>query len=66
MATHLRVGNEFVEAVDIFLGGRVGEDPKLATRVLDTVPLSQLPERMAELLRHTDFPQIREAAVPRP
>ena len=61
MATHLRSGNEFVEAVDVFLGGRVGDDPRLATKVLDAVPMSQLPQRMAELLERSDYPQIREA-----
>jgi hypothetical protein len=61
----MRVGNDFVEAVDVFLGGQVGESPKLATKVLDTVPLSQVAERLTILLGQTEDPQIRAALAVR-
>jgi ferredoxin-nitrite reductase len=60
-AVHLRAGNDVVEAVDVYLGGQLGPDPKLATRVLEAVPVSELPERIPELLREAEFAAIRQA-----
>jgi ferredoxin-nitrite reductase len=46
----VRVGDEVVEAADIFLGGKLAEEPRLAEKVLDSVPLTELPARLAQLL----------------
>jgi len=53
-AARRRVGDEVVDAADIFLGGRMGQDPRLAVPVLEAVPLDELPQRVAELLRDTN------------
>jgi len=39
-----------VDAADVFVGGRLGKDARLATRVLEAVPLTELPLRLMELL----------------
>jgi ferredoxin-nitrite reductase len=39
-----------VDAVDVFLGGRLGIDARLAEPVLEAVPLTELPERLAGVL----------------
>ncbi len=38
----MRRGNEVIEGVDIFMGGRTGIDPKLAVKVMEDVPCDQL------------------------
>ncbi len=38
----MRRGNEVIEAVDIYMGGRTGIDPKLAVKVMEDVPCDQL------------------------
>ncbi len=46
-ASRVRIGDEIVDAADVFFGGRLGKDAHLATKVMDAVPLSELPERLA-------------------
>ena len=38
----MRRGGEVIEAVDIYMGGRTGIDPKLAVKVMEDVPCDQL------------------------
>lgn len=38
----MRRGNEVIEAVDIYMGGRTGIDPKLSVKVMEDVPCDQL------------------------
>lgn len=38
----MRRGSEVIEAVDIYMGGRTGIDPKLAVKVMEDVPCDQL------------------------
>lgn len=38
----MRRGNEVIEAVDVYMGGRTGIDSKLAVKVLEDVPCDQL------------------------
>jgi ferredoxin-nitrite reductase len=38
----MKRGNDVVEAVDIYMGGRTGTHPKLATKVMEDVPCDQL------------------------
>lgn len=46
----IKVNGKIVEAVDVFVGGRAGPDPKLATRLLEDVPCDQLPAVLAGIL----------------
>ena len=45
-----RVGGKVVDAVDIYVGGRTGPSPKLATRLMENVPCDQLPEVLSHLV----------------
>jgi ferredoxin-nitrite reductase len=38
----MRRGSEVIEAVDVYMGGRTGIDPKLAVKVMEDVPCDQL------------------------
>jgi ferredoxin-nitrite reductase len=54
LASHNQVGNAVVPVVDVFVGGTLGKNPRLARRALTDVPLTELPERLAEYLRRDD------------
>lgn len=45
-----RVGGKVVDAVDVFVGGRSGPDPKHATRILEDVPCEKLPALLETLM----------------
>ena len=47
----VRIGDEIVDAVDVFIGGRAGADARMGEKVLDNVPLTELPERLAFLMK---------------
>ena len=61
-AQRVRIGAEIVDAADVFVGGRLGSEPRLATKVMDSVPLSELPERLAAYLQSNE-PARRPAEV---
>ncbi len=48
MGKRVKVEGTVVDAVDVFMGGRAGPDPKPALKILENVPCDRLPE----LLRH--------------
>lgn len=60
-AARVRVNGEIVDAADVYVGGRLGKDARLATKVLEGVPLTELPERLRPLLR-----ALSEGAAPQP
>ena len=63
-AARVRVDGEIVDAADVFIGGRLGKDARLATKVLDAVPLTELPQRLQALLaRETHLPLKSEGAA---
>ena len=45
-----KVGGKVVDAVDIFVGGRSGPDPKLATKIMEDVPCDKLPAVLETLM----------------
>lgn len=45
-----KVGGKVVDAVDIFVGGRSGPDPKLATKIMEDVPCDRLPAVLETLM----------------
>jgi ferredoxin-nitrite reductase len=45
-----KVGGKVVDAVDVFVGGRSGPDPKLATRIMEDVPCDRLPALLETLM----------------
>lgn len=46
----VKVEGKVVEAVDIYVGGRSGPDPKLAVKILEDVPCDKLPAVLEGLL----------------
>ncbi|MGD9851756.1 MAG: ferredoxin--nitrite reductase [Nitrospirales bacterium] len=46
----IKVKGEVVEAVDVFVGGRSGPDPKPAIKLLEDVPCERLPEVLSGIL----------------
>jgi NAD(P)H-nitrite reductase large subunit len=44
LGKNVRVGDELVDAVDIFVNGRMGPNPKPGLKVLEDVPCSDLPQ----------------------
>ena len=49
-ASRVRIDGEIVDAADVFVGGKLGKDAGLATKVLEGVPLSELAERLVPLV----------------
>jgi len=50
LGANVRVGDEVVEAVHVFAGGRLGEDGRLAVQVLENVRFEELADVTAALL----------------
>jgi ferredoxin-nitrite reductase len=49
--TKVKVDGQMVEAVDIYIGGKIGRDAQLATKILDRVPIADVPRKLIELTR---------------
>ncbi len=49
-AARVRVDGETVDAADVYVGGQLGKEPRLATKVLEGVPLTELPDRLKPFL----------------
>jgi ferredoxin-nitrite reductase len=57
MASQVRIKNEMVAATDVYAGGEPGPEPKMGARVMQDVPLTELPKRIAAYLRQREtFP----------
>jgi ferredoxin-nitrite reductase len=50
LGKRIKVGNQVVDGVDVFMGGRSGRDPKLALKVLENVPCDDLPKVLEGIL----------------
>ncbi|AFZ51769.1 ferredoxin--nitrite reductase [Dactylococcopsis salina] len=50
MGTKARKNGEMVEAVDLFMGGKVGKDAKLGNRVQKGIPCEDLPAVLRQIL----------------
>ena len=50
LGKNIRVGDELVDAVDVFVGGRMGPSPKPGVKVLEDVPCSDLPRVLEGIL----------------
>jgi ferredoxin-nitrite reductase len=46
----IKIKGQVVEAVDVFVGGRSGPDPKPAIKLLEDVPCDTLPEVLSGIL----------------
>ncbi len=61
--TKVKVDGQMLEAVDIYLGGTIGRDAKLAHKVMDRVLITDVPQRLIELTR-AHLPHLLQPAVP--
>ena len=50
LGKNVRVGDELVDAVDVFVGGRMGPNPKAGLKVLEDVPCTDLPQVLEGIL----------------
>jgi NAD(P)H-nitrite reductase large subunit len=50
LGKNVKVGDEIVDAVDVFVGGRAGPDAKAGTRLLEDVPCSDLPAVLERII----------------
>jgi NAD(P)H-dependent nitrite reductase large subunit len=50
LGKNIRVNGELVEAVDVFVGGSSGPNPKAGTKVLEDVPCDELPMVLERLV----------------
>ena len=46
----VKIDGKVTEAVDIFVGGKSGPDPKLAIKIMEDVPCSRLPDVLANVI----------------
>jgi ferredoxin-nitrite reductase len=63
--TKVKVNGIMVEAVDIYVGGKIGRNAKLATKILERIPITELPEKLIALTRehlpHLLLPELEAA-----
>jgi ferredoxin-nitrite reductase len=60
--TKVKVEGVMVEAVDIYAGGMIGRDARLATKILERVPIADVPRKLIELTREK-LPHLLEKQV---
>ncbi len=64
--TKVKKDGVMVEAVDVYVGGMIGRNAKLATKILERVPITELPEKLVALARehlpHLIAPELEAAA----
>ncbi|HZQ35736.1 MAG TPA: hypothetical protein VFD32_07375, partial [Dehalococcoidia bacterium] len=61
VGANVRVGDRVEEAVDVFIGGRLGENPAIARRVREGVLLADVPNVAGALLREPGRTSERES-----
>jgi NAD(P)H-nitrite reductase large subunit len=64
LGKNVRIGDEMVEAVDVFVGGRAGPNAKPGTKVLEDVPCEELPRVLEQLIPYISNKQTRRPAPP--
>jgi ferredoxin-nitrite reductase len=63
LGKNTKVGDEIVDAVDIFVGGRSGPDAKAGTKLLEDVPCRELPDVLEHIIPYLSNKRaLREAA----
>ena len=63
LGKNIRVNGEMVEAVDVFIGGRAGPNPKAGIKMLEDVPCDDLPAVLETLIPYVTG---KRAPVPTP
>ena len=50
LGKRIKLGGDVVDAVDVFVGGRAGPDPKLAVKLMENVPCDILPTVLEQVI----------------
>jgi ferredoxin-nitrite reductase len=50
LGKNVKIGDEIVDAVDVFVGGRSGPNAKAGTKILEDVPCSDLPRVLEQVI----------------
>jgi NAD(P)H-nitrite reductase large subunit len=50
LGKNVKIGDEIVDAVDVFVGGRSGPDAKAGTKLLEDVPCDELPSVLERII----------------
>jgi ferredoxin-nitrite reductase len=59
LGKRVRVGDQVVEAVDVFVGGSSGPEANLPLKLLEDVPCDELEPILAALMRYGAFEEVR-------
>jgi ferredoxin-nitrite reductase len=66
LGKNIRVGGQMVEAVDVFVGGRAGPNPKPGVKVLEDVPCADLPHVLERIIPYVTGRRGASASAPPP
>ena len=50
LGKNVKIGDEIVDAVDVFVGGQSGPNAKAGTKILEDVPCSDLPRVLEQVI----------------
>jgi ferredoxin-nitrite reductase len=64
LGKNIRVGNEMVEAVDVFVGGKAGPNAKAGIKMLEDVPCDELPRVLEQLIPYISRKRAIAPAAP--
>jgi NAD(P)H-nitrite reductase large subunit len=59
LGKNVRVGDQLVDAVDVFVGGRMGPNPKAGLKVLEDVPCANLPRALEGIIPYVGASRTR-------
>jgi NAD(P)H-nitrite reductase large subunit len=60
LGKNVKIGDEIVDAVDVFVGGRSGPDSKVGTKILEDVPCSDLPRVLEQVVPYVSGKRVRK------
>jgi ferredoxin-nitrite reductase len=66
LGKNIRRGDQMIDAVDIFLGGRAGPNPKVGVKVLEDVPCDELPQVLERLVPYVSGKRATNTPKPTP
>jgi ferredoxin-nitrite reductase len=64
LGKNVRVGNETIDAVDVFVGGKSGPAAKTGVKVLEDVPCADLPQVLEQMIPYLSGRRTAAAADP--
>ena len=62
LGKNVKIGNDVVDAVDVFVGGRSGPNAKAGTKILEDVPCSDLPRVLEQVIPYVTNKRMARSA----